>query len=226
MNLDYPGLRPYKKEIKELNHFFKHEKVNFKILDEKSLFQARLIKKSIELKEKIDTIFYFESNELRRVSVNLTFHEKNQIIKDMIQQTFENYDIINVDNREILFPIFSQKINDIYIHQPASLEMPIYQKFIKEYQDELDFSLFDELIYHSDFFDGFKHNHFIYYNNFKLLVFGSNSVFIENSNALEVINAIENDDKLKLVELLWNGTESSKKKKKLEKIRGKYNAFK
>lgn len=226
VNENYQGLKPYKKDIKVLQQFLKQEKIDFKIKDENTLFQAIIIKESIELKNKIDAIYYFESSELKRIATNLTFHEKNQIIKDMVQQSLENYDIINVENREVLFPIFSQKINDIYIYQPASLEMPIYQKFINDYHQELDFSLFNEKIYNSDYFNGFKKNKFIYFNDFKLLVFDENKMYIENSNSLDIIVAIEKGNKFRLIELLLDGTDNSKKKKKLEKYRGKDNAFK
>lgn len=226
MNQDYMGLKPYKAEIRELNQFLKKEKIKIKINDEKTLFLSRWIKKSIELKNKIDSIYYFESSELKRMNFSLTFYEKNQILKDVIQQCLVEYDIVNVDNREIIFPIFSQKINEVYIYQPASLEAPIYQQFIVEYQNHLDFSLFDDLIYQSNAFDGFKKDEFIYFNEFRVLVFGGKYLYIENSNILDVIKAIKDNNQIKLIDLLLDGTNNDKKKKRLEKIRGKNHAFK
>lgn len=226
MNADYHFLKQNKHQIHELNHFLKNEKIKLSIRDEFTFFKAKMVKYSIELKNKLDSIYFFESEELKRTNFPLPFSQKNQIYKESFHQVIKNYDIISVDSYPIIFPIFSMKMNELYLNSPANFELPRNYHLIENYHEEIHFDWFYKPIMSSKLFDGMVFEDYYYFNEHKIIKNQGIQLYYNGNDIELVIESLISNNPTKLIELLLNSCISDKKRKKLEKLRSKKYAIK
>lgn len=218
LNKDYHFKRQQKFKIKQLQNQLKQLKIMYKINDEETYFYAKLILKSVLLKQKIDEELHKMLEEVKNSFISFSFTQRNNILIEFIKTYYEKCGIMYSQNDTIIFPAYCRELNQLYTLYPAKMLLPTFYKQYGYLCDEFVFNEYPE-IWDSVYFDGKKiKNDVIYFNEWKILKIKDQKIYIDAPFVEQFVLAYENNDIKQIFKILYQSYLTDKKMKKLKKL--------